>query len=460
VKDIRIVWTVSDESIVKMADSDGTFEALASGKVTIKAEEVYSEKTALFVLEVLTVEVKSVALELPGGSFEVGDTVSCAIEILPANATDQAYMLTSSDPEVLRITGDFSAECLKAGAATITVEAANGKKAAVALSVVAVEVESLALELSSDSLKIGDSAVCSVKLSPANSTDHSYTITSSNPEVLQVIGDALNCLKEGVATLTVESPNGKSAAITVAVEAVAAESITLELSSGSFKIGDVAIYTVKIFPDNATDKSYTITSSDPEVVQVIGDSIKCLQEGTAIITATAANGEKASVAATVEKVNVFAIICGLLLIAGFAAIGVFSFKKKKERQAEIARQQSELAQRILDEKDKTKRSEMMLQIINADDRARLQQTLDERDKQELAQQILDEADKKKQKDLMQQMKDRNMRKDLKRQLKDKEEAEKAIAANEKKAKQMEQMQRIKGFMPKISKKSEHKEDTP
>lgn len=79
--------------------------------------------------------------------------------------------------------------------------------------------------------------------------------------------------------------------VTVAVTGIEVTPATVEL-----KPGDTQVLTVSVLPENATDKTYTWSSSDESVATVTDDVVTAVADGSAVITAVAADGtHKASV---------------------------------------------------------------------------------------------------------------------------------------------------------------------
>ena len=79
--------------------------------------------------------------------------------------------------------------------------------------------------------------------------------------------------------------------VTVAVTGIEVTPTTVEL-----KPGDTQVLTVSVLPENATDKTYTLSSSDESVATVTDDVVTAVADGSAVITAVTADGDhKASV---------------------------------------------------------------------------------------------------------------------------------------------------------------------
>ena len=94
-----------------------------------------------------------------------------------------------------------------------------------------------------------------------------------------------------------DSSEGASSAEFVEVESISiAEEGDLDLYPGQEKDLDV-----NFNPENATDKTLTWESSDPEIVEVVDGHIKALKEGDVTITATAHNDKTATIGVHVDN---------------------------------------------------------------------------------------------------------------------------------------------------------------
>ena len=77
---------------------------------------------------------------------------------------------------------------------------------------------------------------------------------------------------------------------------VAVTGIEMTPASVELKPGDTQVLKVSVLPENATDKTYTLSSSDESVATVADDVVTAVADGSAVITAVAADGtHKASV---------------------------------------------------------------------------------------------------------------------------------------------------------------------
>ena len=88
--------------------------------------------------------------------------------------------------------------------------------------------------------------------------------------------------------------------VTTVAKQVAVSMITVSPKTLNLEVGQTGTLTATVTPDNATDKTVTWTSSNDKVATVVDGTVAAVGEGTATITATAANGKKDTCKVTVK----------------------------------------------------------------------------------------------------------------------------------------------------------------
>ncbi|MDE5822863.1 MAG: leucine-rich repeat protein [Paramuribaculum sp.] len=167
------------------------------------------------------------------------------------------------------------------------------------------------MELADVELTEGESTILKAIITPENATEKSVTWSSSDSSVASVDATGLvTAVKAGTATITATTSNGLTASCNVTVKAKSAgiegdnsqsaNAITLSISEWSGNEGESFSITATISPNDADDKSVTWSSSDSSVASVDATGkVTAIKHGTAIITATTANGLKATCIVTV-----------------------------------------------------------------------------------------------------------------------------------------------------------------
>ena len=88
--------------------------------------------------------------------------------------------------------------------------------------------------------------------------------------------------------------------------------VKIALESATIKVGETTKAKVTITPEDATNKEYTITSSDTKVATVSGDTITAIEKGTTEIKVTTKDGNKTS-SATLTVVEATVSVSGVKL---------------------------------------------------------------------------------------------------------------------------------------------------
>ncbi len=277
-----VIWASSNASVASV--NSGTVTAIKEGSATITASAGGKSATCTVKISAKIVAVKSIILDRTSLSMQVGETEMLTATVNPANATDKTVTWSSSDVSVAMVS-DGKITAKKSGEATIT--AKLGTCVAECKVTVTVSTESVTLDKTILSLAIGETARLTATVKPDDATDKNVTWTSSDESVTKVDNGEVVAIKVGKATITARC-GGKTAECAVTV-AVPVSSITLDKTTLSLAVGESAILTATVKPDDATDKTVTWSSSDEPVVKVDNGKVTALTTGQARITAVIGN---------------------------------------------------------------------------------------------------------------------------------------------------------------------------
>lgn len=310
-----VTWTVDNSEYVKFVKKGSEYATVTGSAVVVKAVTGSAIVTATYgsVKKDITINsqdapitVDSVSLNKTELSFnKIGASEKLTATVLPAEANANVIW-SSSNEAVAKVAADGTVTAAADGTATITATA--GGKSAVCNVIVKttpdiVEVASLALSKSALSFDtIGASETLTAAILPANATDKSVTWTSSNSNVAAVVNGTVKAAGNGTAVITAKAGN-KTALCNVTVSQKATK-ISLNKSSLTFKkIGASEKLTAAVEPSAAADKSVTWSTSNSKVATVSNGTVKAAGNGTATITAKAANGLKAECKVTVSQAS-------------------------------------------------------------------------------------------------------------------------------------------------------------
>lgn len=203
--DKTVTWTSSDSRIATVFG--GTVTGVAPGKVTITAT-AGNAAAACEVQIVARIPVEKVVLDCKTLDIALGQTDTLVATVFPDNATDKTVIWASSDDEVVSVrNGVINGVAL--GKATIT--ATSGDKfASCAVTVHAVEIDSITLDRTSIALNPKEEEKLTVTFHPANATDKTVVWSSTDDAVAKVVDGTVTAVSPGIAVIIARA--GKSTA--------------------------------------------------------------------------------------------------------------------------------------------------------------------------------------------------------------------------------------------------------
>ena len=265
------------------------------------------------VIHASLIEIEELTVTDPAEELFIGDTVDLAFSLVPENATNKGIRVTSSDSSIADVIFDergasvISIVGKAAGKATVTITTLSGLSYSHDITVKEVEPSEIKLTLSNSAqrIEVGSPITLDVQWQPENTTKKELTWKSSNNKVVKIGKDgSLEAVGLGTATISATHKSGISATITVTVEPTLVTNVevtTTRDNSRALYVGDKFTITVSVFPENATDKSLSFTSSDESVVKVTNKGVvTAVGVGTADITIVSSNGPSTTVPVTVS----------------------------------------------------------------------------------------------------------------------------------------------------------------
>lgn len=154
--------------------------------------------------------------------------------------------------------------------------------------------ETVALNLATASLGVGNSLQLTAVIAPNTATDKSLIWTTSNAAVAVVNQNGLvTGVSAGTANITAKTKLGeKVASCAVTVAAVATSGVVLDKDAASVAAGQTLQLNAVVAPANATNKDLT-WSSDTAAVATVSDEglVTAVAQGTAVITVTTAGNQ-------------------------------------------------------------------------------------------------------------------------------------------------------------------------
>ncbi len=306
--------TVEMQGMIKL-NFAGAKNFKLNGRPMKSAVEAEKIRLGLGDLQTPTVSVTGVSLNKDTLELAEGQSERLTAVVAPSNASNKSLTWSSSDLAVAEVSTGGMVTAKNEGTATITVKTADGGKSAVcAVTVVkktedTVAVDSVTIDPSELSLKVGAIVTLTPSISPSNASNQKVIWTTSDRTVASVVDGTVIAEATGTATITVTTEDGNKTAkcvITVTNDAsssVAVTGVSLNKSDFTLEKGVSEKIEALIVPGDATNQNVSWSSSNPSAASVSQDGIvTAVSVGTAVITArTADGGKEASCKVTVTE---------------------------------------------------------------------------------------------------------------------------------------------------------------
>lgn len=294
-KDKTVSWTTSNDAVATV-DANGVVTAVSAGTATITAtatngtDDTSDDKTATCTVTV----TQNYKVTLADGTEDSGNWT-----ISPANPQP-------GDVVTITYGGTKKVKSVKAV-----------KKAAV------IKVTIITLNKTENTINVGSTETLSVTaIDPSNATDKTYTWNSDNTAVATVDADGVVTAKAaGTANITATANDGSGVTATCAVTVIVpVSSITINNApTEALFVNSKGTLTATVLPDNATEKTVTWSSSDPDYVSINATTGEYEVKGTkgyGSATITASAGGKTATCTITGKVIYTSLSVGTVLHTG------------------------------------------------------------------------------------------------------------------------------------------------
>ena len=212
--DKAVVWTSSDEKIAKV-NSNGQVTGVARGDCEI----ICTSKNDANVWAKAAVHVQQPVKKISFGAVPAvyaGETGVLTWTVEPADASNPAVKLTSSDTGILTIAEDGTITGVSTGTATVKAVATDGSNRQAQIKVhVLQHVTGVRMRRDVAYIDPGESAVASAVITPERNTNHNMTWTSADESIATAKRDKtqgdhvrIKGIKKGETTITGTTEDG------------------------------------------------------------------------------------------------------------------------------------------------------------------------------------------------------------------------------------------------------------
>ncbi len=297
--DKTVTWRSSNLAIAVVSEN-GVVTAMGAGDAVIYASSS-NGLTAECKLTVLPKLILPTGISLSNTELLMreGHTAEIYAIVHPDNATDKTVIWGTGDGSIAKVDNNGLITAVSLGNVNITATTVNGLTATCAVTVVPVVVAVKEITLNRTELELTEhetfTLIATVK--PDDATDKTITWLSSN-EAIASVSDAgvVTAIAAGTAVIYASSSNGLTAECSVTVYPKFIEVTSIDLNTYFLTLveNETAPLKAIILPEDATDKTVTWSTNNPEIAIVDNDGIvTALKTGTATITAKSSNGKNA-----------------------------------------------------------------------------------------------------------------------------------------------------------------------
>ena len=294
-----LIYDCDNEEVLKPL-GNGAFKAIHSGTAIIWAQ-TYNGLVATCEVTVLR-QPKKLMLNQTKLSLGVGETQTL-IALVKSDTYRGEIRYSSADPSIVKVNPTTGLLRAKApGKTSVIATAYNGVSARCTVTVLKAPKKILPSS-KTVTLGVGDVFTAAWRF-PSGTFSSAVTTTSSNTKVLKPLGNnKFLAKKNGKATVTYRTHNGKTAVTTVSIFSQP-QSISLKKDSFSLRIGEEAKLKI-VFPAYTYSVSCTFRSKQPAVASVDEKGvIHANAIGRATIVARTKNGKTAKAVVSVSSMAV------------------------------------------------------------------------------------------------------------------------------------------------------------
>ncbi|MDE6850780.1 MAG: Ig-like domain-containing protein, partial [Clostridia bacterium] len=216
-----VTWS-SDNPDVADVDQSGNLTAKAKGTAIITVTTVSGGKTDSCTVTVTetepeVVKVQSVSLNKSSATLKVSETVKLTVTFTPANPDNKNVSWKSSNESIATVSNDGLVSAKAVGKTTVTVISEDGShsdkceitvEAASIPTPPTVNVTGVSLDVTSATLKTGQTITLKETVLPINATNKAVTWDSGNKAVATVDNGVVTAVAAGQATITVKTADG------------------------------------------------------------------------------------------------------------------------------------------------------------------------------------------------------------------------------------------------------------
>lgn len=281
--DKTVTWKSSKEDVATVADGKVTAVAPGSAIITAKA----SDQVVACIVNVVarTISVTAITLNATETNLVVGgEPFKLVAEVKPDNATDKTIEWKSSNTSIAMVNENGMVVPVEQGECTITATSKQNPEISATCKVTVkrqeIKVTSVKLDKTSAVIYMNREAKLTATVLPDDATNKNISWSSTDASVVTVdqMGN-LTAKKVGKASVVVTSEDGgKTASCSVEVQDTPVNSIRITNAPADLNVKSGTTFTpeVKVMPEDASNKDFTVTVDDSQLASVNGKTVTFL----------------------------------------------------------------------------------------------------------------------------------------------------------------------------------------
>lgn len=278
-----VVWSVDNSTVASIDAATGLFSAMAEGIVTVTAKSndgsgIISEQLILVYSPTIFVNSIVASSETEVDSVEINSTLKMIVEVLPVNASNGTVTWSVDNEDIASVNSTGLITGKSEGIINVTVTANDGSGVNETKTIVVynpmILVSSIVASSASniDSIEVNGTLDMVVQVLPINASNSTVTWAVDDESIASVSSIGLLTGKsEGtiVVSATANDGSGVSSTKTIVVynPIISVSSIVASSETGidSVEINSTLKMVAQVFPENATNQTYTWSVDKPEI---------------------------------------------------------------------------------------------------------------------------------------------------------------------------------------------------
>ncbi|MBR3815352.1 MAG: Ig-like domain-containing protein [Clostridia bacterium] len=287
--DKTLKWSSSDKTVATVSSS-GVITGKSQGTATITCKTVDGGFKATMKVTVLK-KVTGISLNYSSKVLYLDKTLQLKATVTPTDATDKGVYWYSGNKNIATVDQNGLVKPVSPGNVTIGVRTDDGAFKAYCKLEIRKAVEKISLNTKSVTVYVDEYYQLKATVLPDDATVKTVKWTVSDSTVLTLSSKGfIKGKNAGTATVTATSENGLKATCKVTV-LQSVEGIELNTDAITLYTGEKETLTATVLPLGAYNQGVKWTSSNVSVARVTnGGEISALKAGSAVITATTAEG--------------------------------------------------------------------------------------------------------------------------------------------------------------------------